>query len=95
MADISRDDIVAALGSVGDDVVDDIIATGVTPVQLAEARVWVVVDRVLGEVGADRRHPVGEVGRVVAILQQLVDANVPLARSSTKLTTSDCLPNLS
>lgn len=77
--DLSREDIVSALGPVGDVVVKEILATGITPVQLAEARVWVVMDRVLGEVGADRRHPVGEVGRAVAILEQLVDANVPLA----------------
>lgn len=79
MTDLSRDDVIAALGPIDDEVIEDLIATGITPVQLAEARVWVAMDRVLTEVGADRRHPVGEVGRAVAILQQLVDANVPLA----------------
>ena len=87
--DLSREDIVSALGPVGDVVVKEIFATGITPVQLAEARVWVVMDRVLGEVGADRRHPVGEVGRAVAILNNW---SMPMCRSrrssSTRTTAS-------
>lgn len=79
MTELSRGEVEAALGLIDGDVVDDIIATGATPVQLAEARVWVEMNRVLTELGGDRRYPVGEVGRVVAILEERVDANLPLA----------------
>ena len=78
MSELSRDDVALALGPVDDGVADEIIATGITPVQLAEARVWIVMDRVLREVGGDRRHPVGEVGRAVAILERLRDGESPI-----------------
>lgn len=72
---LTREEVVAVLGEVDDVVVSEIIATGATPEELAEARAWVVSDEAL--VNAGRPFPKGRVSRVLSILERMEAAPQP------------------
>jgi len=64
---LAHDDVVSVLGPVDEPVVADIVATGVTPEELAEARAWVNADEAM--IGEGRPLPCGRVAELVELLQ--------------------------
>ena len=66
MASLTRKDIAALFGDLDDVVVADIIATGATAEELAEAHAWLTNDEPL--LNAGRPLPGGRVARLVDIL---------------------------
>lgn len=72
---LSRDDVRAVLGDVDDVVVTEIISTGATREELAEAHAWVGSDDAM--VNALRPLPSGVVGRVIEILEELESEPAP------------------
>jgi len=64
---LAHDDVVSVLGPVDETVVADIVATGVTPEELAEARAWVNADEAM--IGEGRPLPCGRVAELVELLQ--------------------------
>jgi hypothetical protein len=66
MASLTRKDIAALFGDLDDVVVADIIATGATADELAEAHAWLANDEPL--LNAGRPLPGGRVARLVDIL---------------------------
>lgn len=63
---LTREQIIKALGDVDDAIVAELIATGATSGELAEAQAWVVNDEAL--VNAGRPLPSGRVSRLAEIL---------------------------
>lgn len=72
---LTREEVRAALGQVDDVVVAEIIATGATAEELAEARAWIVSDDAL--VNAGRPFPKGRVSQVLSILERMEAAPQP------------------
>jgi uncharacterized protein (DUF433 family) len=66
MSALTRKDVTAMLGELDDVVVAEIIATGATPEELAEAHAWLANDEPL--MNAGRPLPTGRVARVVDIV---------------------------
>jgi hypothetical protein len=66
MASLTRKDIAALFGDLDDVVVADIIATGATAEELAEAHAWLANDEPL--LNAGRPLPGGRIARLVDIL---------------------------
>jgi hypothetical protein len=71
MAALTRDDIVGILKPAEDTVVVQILATGATKEEFAEAYVWMQSDEAL--INAGRSLPSGRVGQIVTILQAVED----------------------
>ena len=66
MAQLTKDDVVATLGRIDDGTIAQIIATGATKEELAEARAWVANEEPL--MNAGRPRAAGRVGRLVDLL---------------------------
>jgi hypothetical protein len=66
MAQLTRDDVVAALGRVDDLTTAEIIATGASRQELAEALAWLANDEPL--LNSGRALASGRTGRLVEIL---------------------------
>jgi hypothetical protein len=66
MSALTRKDVTPMLGELDDVVVAEIIATGATPEELAEAHAWLANDEPL--LNAGRPLPSGRVARVVDIV---------------------------
>ena len=69
MRRVTRDDAIKAVGPVDDAVIAEIIGTGATPDELAEALAWVANDEPL--MNAGKPLPKGRVGELVDILSEL------------------------
>jgi hypothetical protein len=69
MRRITRDDAIKALGGADDVVIAQIIGTGATIDELAEAQAWMVNDEPL--MNAGKPLPSGRVGELVEILEEL------------------------
>jgi len=69
MTRITRDDAVKAVGGADDIAIAQIIGTGATIQELAEAQAWLANDESLMNIG--RRLPTGRVGELVEILIDL------------------------
>jgi len=69
MRRIARDEAIKALGPVDDAVIAQIIGTGATVDELAEAQAWVANDEPL--MNAGKPLPNGRVGELVDILSEL------------------------
>src|SRR5262249_4661660 len=65
-AQLSRKDVIAMLGELDDVAVADIIATGATPEELAQAHAWLTNDEAL--INAGKPLPTGRVGRLDEIV---------------------------
>jgi hypothetical protein len=65
MSDMTRDYVIKTLGELDDVAVAEIIATGATPRELAEAHAWLANDEAL--INAGKHLPSGRVGRLVEI----------------------------
>jgi uncharacterized protein (DUF433 family) len=66
MSTLTRKDVIAMLGELDDDVIAEIIASGATLEELAEAHAWLANDEPL--MNAGRPLPSGRVARVVDII---------------------------
>ncbi len=66
---LTRDDVIKAVGGVDDVTIAQIIGTGATAEELAEAQAWIVNDEPL--MNAGRPLPSGRVGELVEILTEL------------------------
>jgi uncharacterized membrane protein YkvA (DUF1232 family) len=66
---LTRGEVINALGQVDDCIIAQVIATGATREELAEARAWTVNDESMMNIG--RRLPAGRVGDLVEILRQI------------------------
>jgi hypothetical protein len=69
MTRLTRDEIIKAVGEIDDTTIAEIIATGATAEELAEAQAWINNDEPL--MNAGRPLPSGRVGELVAILEEL------------------------
>jgi len=69
MRRITRDDAIKAVGAADDVVIAQIIGTGATIDELAEAQAWVANDEPL--MNAGKPLPSGRVGELVDILSEL------------------------
>jgi len=72
MRRITRDDAIKAVGATDDFVIAQIIGTGATTNELAEAQAWIANDEPL--MNAGRPLPNGRVGELVDILSELAAA---------------------
>jgi hypothetical protein len=66
---LARDDVINAVGEVDDVTIAQIIGTGATAEELAEAQAWIVNDEPL--MNAGKPLPSGRVGELVEILTEL------------------------
>ena len=82
MRRITRDDAIKAVGATDDFVIAQIIGTGATTDELAEAQAWIANDEPL--MNAGRQLPSGRVGELVDILKEFeeVDDDDALASGS-------------
>ena len=71
MSELSRDDVAAITGPIGDVAIAEIIATGVTKEELEAARDRVVKDRKGQDMGLELEP--GHIAKVVRILERLRD----------------------
>jgi hypothetical protein len=69
MKRVTRDDVTKAIGRVDDVSIAEIIGTGATADELAEAQAWIANDEPL--MNAGRPLPSGRVGQLVEILTEL------------------------
>jgi hypothetical protein len=67
MATLTREDVVAVLGPVDDGLVAEILGTGASPEELAEAYAWFTNDEAL--MNAGRPLASSRVGRLIDILE--------------------------
>ncbi len=68
MSELSRDEVVAAVHPIDDATVAEIIATGATQAELAEACAFVAKEFKSHE---HREVPLGTVGRVISIIERV------------------------
>ena len=71
MNTLTRKNVTAMLGEFDDEVVAEIIATGATPEELAQAHAWLANDEPL--MNAGRPLPSGRVARVVDIVAAITE----------------------
>jgi hypothetical protein len=69
MQRVTREEVTKALGPVDDVTIAEIIGTGATTTELAEAQAWVVNDEPL--MNAGKPLPSGRVGELIEILTEL------------------------
>jgi hypothetical protein len=69
MTRLTRDDVIKAIGEADDVAIAEIIGTGATAEELAEAQAWLANDEPLMNLG--RPLPSGRVGELVEILTEL------------------------
>jgi hypothetical protein len=73
MARIARKDVIRTVGDIDDTLIAEIIGTGATVEELAEAQAWINNDEAL--MNAGRPLPSGLVGELVEILSDLEAAD--------------------
>ena len=69
MKGVTRDDVIKAVGPIDDVTIAEIIGTGATVEELAEAQAWIANDEPL--MNAGKPLPSGRVGELVEILSEL------------------------
>ena len=69
MRRITRDDAIRAVGTADDVTIAQIVGTGATPEELAEALAWMENDEPL--INDGKRLPSGRVGELVAIMEEI------------------------
>jgi hypothetical protein len=79
MTELTRDDIIAVVGRVDDGTIGQIIASGATRQELAEAHAWLANDEPL--LNAGRRLASGRAGRLVELLASLQEDEESLLES--------------
>ena len=68
---LTREEVATALGSVDDDLIAEILATGASPEEFAEARAWLANDEALMNAGAPLAK--GRVARLIEMLEAADD----------------------
>ena len=81
MTRVTRDDITKAVGPVDDVTIAEIIGTGATVEELAEAQVWIANDEPL--INAGRPLATGRVRQLVDILAELEQTEDDEVRTET------------
>lgn len=71
MKPLTRDDIIAALGRVDDATIVEILGTGASEGELAEAKAWCRNDEPLMNTGKPLAG--GRIGRLVEILERILE----------------------
>jgi hypothetical protein len=71
MTRLTRDDVIKAIGEADDVAIAEIIGTGATAEELAEAQAWLANDEAL--INAGRPSPSGRVGELFEILSELAE----------------------
>ena len=69
MTRLTRDDVIKAVGEADDVTIAEIIGTGATTEELAEAQAWIDNDEAL--MNAGKPLPSGRVGELIEILSEL------------------------
>ena len=69
MTRLTRDEMIKAVGAADDVTIAEIIGTGTTAEELAEAQAWIANDEPL--INAGKPLPSGRVGELVEILSEL------------------------
>jgi hypothetical protein len=69
MRRVTRDDVIKAVGPVDDVTIAEIIGSGATEDELAEAQAWIVNDEAL--MNAGKPLPSGRAGELIEILSEL------------------------
>ena len=69
MTNLTRDDLIKAVGEVDDVTIAEIIGTGATAEELARAQAWIATEDVLLDAG--KPPPAGRVRELVDILAEL------------------------
>jgi hypothetical protein len=69
MTRLTRDDVIKAVGEADDVTIAEIIGTGATPEELAEAQAWIANEDALLDAGKPLAK--GRVGELVEILSEL------------------------
>ena len=67
MSTLTREEVATALGSVDDDLITQILATGASPEEFAQARAWLANDEALINAGAPLAK--GRVARLIEIME--------------------------
>ena len=75
MTVLTRNEVIAVLGPVDDDLIVEIVGTGATQAELAEAYAWLRSDEAL--VNEGRPLPSGRVDALVEILQTFEQTEEP------------------
>lgn len=78
MTSLTRKDIIAILGPLDDSVVAEILATGATPEELAQARAWLANDEAL--INSGKPLPTGRTADIIDILAAQEQEEEELAR---------------
>jgi len=68
MTNLTRDDVIKAVGDVDDVTIAEIIGTGATAEELARAQAWIATEDVLLDAG---KPPAGRVRELIDILAEL------------------------
>jgi hypothetical protein len=71
MTSLTRDDIIRTFGEVDDSTIADIIGTGATIQELAEAQTWIANNE--APMNSGRSLAAGRVGRLVEILGRIAE----------------------
>jgi hypothetical protein len=71
MKPLTRDDVITALGEVDEIVIAEILETGATSAELAEARAWISNNEPL--INSGRPLATGRVSRLIEILEEIDD----------------------
>jgi len=82
MSALTREEVIGALGRVDDITVAEIIATGATGEELAEAQAWVANDDLL--LGSGHPRAAGRVGQLVDILVSIQEDDEALLERSAR-----------
>jgi hypothetical protein len=69
MTNLTRDDVIKAVGDVDDVTIAEIIGTGATAEELARAQAWIATEDVLLDAG--KPPPAGRVREPIDILEEL------------------------
>jgi hypothetical protein len=78
MTSLTRKDVIAMLGPLDDSVVAEIIATGATPEELAQARAWLDSDEALMNTG--KPLPTGRIADIIDVVAAQEQEEEELAR---------------
>jgi hypothetical protein len=78
MTSLTRKDVVATLGPLDDSVVAEIIATGATPEELAQARAWLANDEAL--INSGKPLPTGRMADIIEVVTAQEQDEEELAR---------------